>query len=335
MDRTERFYRIELLIRGRGCVGFDALRAELEVSPATLKRDLQYLRDRMDAPIVYDRDLNGYRFAPGIASGGAGAATHELPGVWFSEKELHALLTMHQLIAGLDDGGVLGRHLQPLLDKLHGMLGASSAEAQALMRRVRIVHPARRPVPSRFFEEVGSALLRRRRLSLDYYTRSKRSQSTRIVSPQRLMHYRNTWYLDAWCHASDGLRRFALDAMRAARVLDEKSREVPLKTVEAELDKGYGIFGGDRVHWARLAFDAEAAQWVGQEEWHPRQELQPQPDGGLRMRLPYTDPTELVMDILRHGPHVRVLAPAELAGRVRAQLADALARYPTPDGDDA
>ena len=58
MDRTERFYKIELLIRSRGQVGFEALQAELEVSRATLKRDLQYLRERLDAPIVYDRGDN-------------------------------------------------------------------------------------------------------------------------------------------------------------------------------------------------------------------------------------------------------------------------------------
>src|SRR3954471_3828489 len=136
MDRTERFYRIELLIKSRQGVSFDELLKELEVSPATLKRDLQYLRDRMDAPIVYDRDDNVYRFADGGGGhGAAGRQPHQLPGIWFSEKEIHALLTMHQLIAGLDDGGVLGRDLQPLLDKLHGMLGASAVEARSLMRR--------------------------------------------------------------------------------------------------------------------------------------------------------------------------------------------------------
>ncbi|MGN6527235.1 MAG: helix-turn-helix transcriptional regulator [Burkholderiaceae bacterium] len=333
MDRTERFYRIELLIKRQSGVSFEQLLAELEVSPATLKRDLQYLRDRMDAPIVYARDENVYRFADGAgvttqAAGRTGLVKqHELPGVWFSEKELHALLTMHQLIAGLDDGGVLGRHLQPLLDKLHGMLGASGDEAQALMRRVRIVNPARRPVPSRFFEEAVSAVLSRRRLAITYYTRGKRAQSERVLSPQRLLHYRNTWYLDAWCHASEGLRRFALDAVRAAKVLDEPARDLPLSKVESELDQGYGIFGGVRLRWATLHFTAEAAQWVAQEEWHPQQQLKAQADGSLRMRLPYSDPTELVMDVLRHGPNVRVLAPAELAQQVRSQLERTLAAY--------
>ena len=335
MDRTERFYRIELLIKRQSGVSFEQLLSELEVSPATLKRDLQYLRDRMDAPIVYARDENVYRFADGAAPGADGGAsaragtgkTHELPGVWFSEKELHALLTMHQLIAGLDDGGVLGRHLQPLLDKLHGMLGASGDEAQSLMRRVRIVNPAKRAVTSRWFEEAVSAVLSRRRLLISYYTRSKRSESERVLSPQRLLHYRNTWYLDAWCHASEGLRRFALDAVRSAKVLDEPARDLPMAAVEEALDQGYGIFGGARLQWATLHFSTEAAQWVAQEEWHPQQQLKPQADGSLRMRIPYSDSTELVMDVLRHGPNVRVLSPPELVEQVREQLQQTLAAY--------
>jgi len=339
MDRTERFYRIELLIKRQSGVDFEQLLAELEVSPATLKRDLQYLRDRMDAPIVYDRAENVYRFADAAAVAANGGALarpvagkkHELPGVWFSEKELHALLTMHQLIAGLDDGGVLGRHLQPLLDKLHGMLGASGEEAQALMRRVRIVNPAKRAVASRWFEESVSAVLSRRRLTISYYTRSKRSESERVLSPQRLLHYRNTWYLDAWCHASEGLRRFALDAVRSAKVLDEPARDLPMSEVEEALDRGYGIFGGARLRQATLHFSAEAAQWVAQEEWHPQQQLKAQADGSLRMRIPYSDHTELVMDVLRHGPNVRVLSPPELVEQVRDQLQETLAAYGQPD----
>jgi predicted DNA-binding transcriptional regulator YafY len=338
MDRTERFYRIEMLIRRQSGVSFEQLLDELEVSPATLKRDLQYLRDRMDAPIVYARDENVYRFADGAAVAANGglpakpaARSLELPGVWFSEKELHALLTMHQLIAGLDDGGVLGRHLQPLLDKLHGMLGASADEAQSLMRRVRIVAPAKRAVTSRWFEEAVSAVLSRRRLVISYYTRSKRSESERVLSPQRLLHYRNTWYLDAWCHASEGLRRFALDAVRSAKVLAEPARDLPMSEVEEALDQGYGIVGGARLRWATLHFSAEAAQWVAQEEWHPQQQLKAQADGSLRMRIPYSESTELVMDVLRHGPNVRVIAPAELAYEVRTQLQRTLCAYADAD----
>ena len=336
MDRTERFYKIELLLRSRGCVSFAALREELDVSPATLKRDLQYLRDRLAAPIVYDAFDNGYRFAENGAGAARGAERHELPGLWFSENEIHALLTMHQLLAGLDDDGVLARHLQPLMDKLQGMLGADESAARELMRRVKVIGTARRRVPSRHFELLGGALLQRRRVELRYFKRSDRRESTREVSPQRLVNYRNTWYLDAWCHASEALRRFALDAMRGAVLLDTKARHVPLRELEAELDAGYGIYGGGaKVRWATLVFDADAAQWVANEEWHPQQKarwLEPAPGAAsgerrYELQVPYSEPTELAMDILRHGDSVVVSGDKALASLIATRLRSAAARY--------
>jgi predicted DNA-binding transcriptional regulator YafY len=323
MDRTERFYKIERLLRHRGSVSFETLLEELDVSRATLKRDLQYLRDRLNAPIVYDRDDNGYRFEQGAG------AQHELPGLWFNEKEITALLTMHQLIAGLDDDGVLSRHLQPMMDKLQGMLGADAQESRELMRRVKLISTARRRSPSRYFELLGSALVQRKRIWLRYFKRSDRRESEREVSPQRLVNYRNTWYLDAWCHASDGLRRFALDAVREARLEDSKAKQVALKELEAELDAGYGIYSGagTRVKWAVLVFNAEAAQWVAVEEWHPQQEGRWLDDGRYELRVPYTDPTELAMDILRHGDSVTVAGDKALASLIARRLASAAAQY--------
>ena len=323
MDRTERFYKIELLIRNRGGVGFRALLEELEVSPATLKRDLQYLRDRLDAPIEYDRGDGVYRFASGSA---ARPASHELPGLWFNESEIRALLTMHQLIRGLDAGGVLSRHLQPLLDKLTGMLGANAAEVAQMMKRVRIVGAAARTVPSRQFELAGAALQRRRRLRLRYRTRSRSETSERVVSPQRLVHYRSTWYLDAWCHRTDALRRFALDAVEHAELLDEPARDVAMKSVEAEFDAGYGIFGGRAVGHATLVFDAEPAQWVAHEAWHPHQQGRRLDDGRYELRLPYADATELVMDVLRYAGQVEVRGDAALRSAFDARIAAAAKR---------
>ena len=325
MDRTERFYKIEMLIRSRGSVPFVDLMDELGVSRATLKRDLDYLRERLDAPIVYDRFANGYSMRPDARD--PRQAKHELPGVWFSEREIHALLTMHQLIQGLDEGGVLARHLTPLLDKLHGMLGASDAEAQELMQRVKIMSAARRPVIGRHFELIGNAITQRRRVQMRYYVRSRREETERTVSPQRLVHWRNTWYLDAWCHSSDALRRFALDAVRSASLLEQRAKDVSLKTIEAALDAGYGVFSGAKLQWATLLFTPEAAQWVQHEQWHAKQQTTLHDDGSLTLRLPYSDATELVMDILRHGEQVKVLAPAALVKQVAAQTCAAAAAY--------
>ncbi len=327
-NNTARLYRIETLIRARGHVSFKALLDELEVSPATLKRDLEYLRNRMGAPIEYDRDLNGYRFGSGCEG-----RKHELPGLWFDERELYSLLMAQQLLAGLDSDGLLSRHLQPLLDRIHQLLGSAGggaegeAAAERLIKRVKVVSALRRPVPSRFFERVSAALLARKRLHLRYLTRGRREVSERDVSPQRLVHYRNTWYLEAWCHRVDALRRFALDAIEEATVLDKPARKIAMKRVQAEMDAGYGIYAGDTQRWAVLAFDAQAAQWASREEWHPEQQGRWLEDGRYELRLPYVDDTELVMDLLRQGEQVQVLAPPDLVVALRRRLAAAAALY--------
>jgi predicted DNA-binding transcriptional regulator YafY len=144
------------------------------------------------------------------------------------------------------------------------------------------------------------------------------------------VNYRNTWYLDAWCHASDGLRRFALDAIREADLLEAKAKNVALRELEAELDAGYGIYGGGgaKVKWAMLVFSAEAAQWVANEEWHPQQKARFLADGRYELQVPYSDPTELAMDILRHGDSVIVTGDKTLSAMIGRRLRSAAARYP-------
>lgn len=319
MSKTARVYKIEMLIRNRGHVSFQTLLDELEVSAATLKRDLEYLRDQLGAPIEYDRYVNGYRMASETRG-----TKHELPGLWFDERELYSLLMAHQLLNEIDDQGTLSRHLQPLLDRIHDMLGATDSEAQAIVKRVKIINAARRPVPSKFFELVGEALVKRRRVQMRYLTRGRGEVTEREVSPQRLVHHRNTWYLDAWCHKSDGLRRFALDAIEHAQLLDAKAKDVSAKTLEAEMDAGYGIYAGGKRHWATLSFDAKAAEWVSCEEWHPEQRSRWTDDGCYELQVPFADETELAMDILRHGGHVAVIEPASLRNLVRRRHEDAL-----------
>jgi predicted DNA-binding transcriptional regulator YafY len=319
MTKTARVYKIEMLIRTRGCVSFAALLDELEVSPATLKRDLEYLRDRLGAPIEYDRYQNGYKFGHGYRG-----QRHELPGLWFSERELYGLLMTHQLLSELDGEGLLSRHLQPLLDRVHEMLGTSESEAKAIVKRVKIISAARRPVPTKFFELIGEALIKRRRLKMQYLTRGRGEITEREISTQRLVHYRSTWYTDAWCHRSEGLRRFALDAIEQATLLETRAKDMPLKQVEAEMDGGYGIYAGSNRHWATLVFQPQAAQWVSREEWHPQQVGRWLRDGTYQIEVPYADPTELAMDILRHAGEVRIAADTGTVSEVvRARTAKA------------
>jgi predicted DNA-binding transcriptional regulator YafY len=168
---------------------------------------------------------------------------------------------------------------------------------------------------------VGTALVKRRRLRIVHYVRSRNETIEREVSPQRLVHYRDNWYLDAWCHSRKDIRSFALDAIGDAEIIDKPSRDVSTRQLDTTLGAGYGIFSGAAIEWAQLRFTAERARWVAAEQWHPQQKARYDADGRYHLEIPYANPTELVMDILRHGGAVEVLGPQSLRAAIKNELA--------------
>lgn len=322
MDRTERFYRIDQLLNEHKVVHLDTFLKELGISRATFKRDLEYLRDRLNAPIEWDRDGGGYRFGRADPL----APKFELPGLWFNASEIHALLTMQQLLSTLQPG-LLGPHIQPLQTRLNLLLESGDHSAEEVRQRIRILHVAARKVAPEHFEAISHALLRRQRLRITHYSRGKDQTTEREVSPQRLVYYRDNWYLDAWCHLREGLRSFSVDTIGKAVILDRKAKAVPEKTLQETLDSGYGIFSGKANRTAVLRFTPERARWVAHEQWHPGQKGRFDEDGAYVLEIPYSDDRELVMDILKYGPDVEVITPDPLRQRVGALLLAALARY--------
>ncbi len=325
MDRLERFYKIDQLLKERRVVSFATLQEELGISRASLKRDLEYMRERFNAPIVYDRAANGYRFGEPREG-----PRYELPGLWFSADEAHALLTMQTLLAELQPG-LLEPHVGPLQERLKGILGGEPAWKE-IQARIRVFQPDKRfSKEEKFFSLVATGVLRRLRLWIRHYNRKENRETEREISPQRLVHYRGNWYVDAWCHVREGLRSFAVDAIRAAELRESRAKEIPADELDAHLGSGYGIFAGREVQWARLRFAPEAARWVSAQIWHPRQRAQQEPDGSYVLELPYAADRELVMEILKFGPDVEVLAPEPLRARVAEALSAAARRYQGSD----
>ena len=324
MDRTERFYTIDRLLRSRRKVSLHQLMEELEVSRATVRRDLEYMRDRMAAPIVWDAALRGYCYR---LEATGDDDRYALPGLWFNASEVYALLTMDHLLSSLQPG-LLEPHIEPLRERIRRLLGSGEHPTQEVEKRIRILYMASRQMDTRVFASIANALLARRRLFIVHLNRRSNLHTERVVSPQRLAHYRDNWYLDCWCHLRKGLRSFAVDAIESADLKeDQPAKEVSDSRLEMVLGAGYGIFAGDKTHQAVLRFTPEAARWVASEKWHSQQESTVEPDGSYRLSVPYAKETELVMDILRHGSDVEVLSPTSLRQTVRKRLAATLKQY--------
>ncbi len=321
MDRTERFHLIDQMLCNQRVVTRSQFLEALEISPATFKRDLEYLRDRLAAPIVWDPERRGYHYETGAA-----LEQFQLPGLWFNTSEIQALLSMDALLANLQPG-VLSRHIEPLRSRIRMLLDDGDHSADEIARRIRVVPFAAKAYSSEFFQDLCQSLLTRRRVDMTYYSRPADSSSDRRVSPQRLIYYRDNWYLDAWCHLRKGLRSFAIDAITALQMTAEPAKEVDDAELNRELESGYGIFSGAATHMARLRFKPEIARWVSRETWHPQQVSEYDDDGFYLLSVPYSMDTELIMEILKYADEVEVLEPLQLRTRVAQRVAATQALY--------
>ncbi|MEM7564990.1 MAG: WYL domain-containing protein, partial [Pseudomonadota bacterium] len=305
MDRTERFHLIDQMLCNHRVVTRAQFIDALEVSPATFKRDLEYLRDRLAAPIVWDFELRGYRY-----ESSADGAAFQLPGLWFNTSEIQALLSMDALLENLQPG-VLSSHIEPLRSRIRMLLDKGDHSVDEISRRIRIVPLAAKAYRSEHFQNLCQALLTRKCVDMRYYSRPADSTTDRRVSPQRLIYYRDNWYLDAWCHLREGLRSFSLDAIQQLSTSTDAAIEIDDEQLNRELESGYGIFSGSDTHRANLRFAPEIARWVSRETWHQDQVGEYDEAGFYRLQVPYSQDTELVMDILKYGADVEVLEPPQ------------------------
>ncbi|MBS0589679.1 MAG: YafY family transcriptional regulator [Proteobacteria bacterium] len=315
MDRYERILSLHRILKAsRYPVTLSHLLGELDCSRATAYRDIAFLRDALGAPIESEGEA-AFRYA--IAE----ADRFELPGLWLTSEELQALLALNELV-GRTGPGVLASALAPFrsrIDKLLGQRADGAARAMPL-ERIRVIGSGTRKIDEATFRHVASAVLERRRLKFRYRARSTDQATQRDVSPQRLTHYRDNWYLDAWDESRDALRSFAVDRIGDARVLDAIAVDHDEEGLNKHLASSYGIFSGAPKNLATVRFSAHAARWVADEHWHSQQQGAWLDDGRYELKLPYSNSKELLMDVLKYGPDAEVVAPPSLREEMKILL---------------
>jgi predicted DNA-binding transcriptional regulator YafY len=328
VDKFDRIYDLHKILRDRRTpISRADLRARLgKCSEPTVYRLIRLLKDQLNAPIEWHEELQGYYYRRDTEGG-----TYELPGLWFNARELQALIVFDRLLESLEPG-LLGEHLAPLTRRIQDLLEHKRLGLGEAARRIRVLGMASRPA-GEWFHVLAGATLQRRKLHMAYHGRNRDQVTERLVSPQRLVHYRDNWYLDGWCHLRKGLRSFAVDRVKNATELEEMADTRSDEELDEHFASSYGIFAGKANKTAILRFTPERARWVADERWHPEQVGQFLTDGRYELRIPYRDDRELVMDILKHGPDVEVVAPDTLREAVARSLRAALSRY--DDKDDA
>lgn len=321
MDRIDRIKRLdEILAHRRMPVPMPTLCDELQCGERTVHRVIADLRDRFGMPVEH-ADGRGY-----YLDTAAQDSPQRLPDLWFTAEELEALLILDRHLEGMEPG-LLADRLSPVRRRIEGLLADRRPGLAGLAERVRFIAIGRRRGMPQHFAAIAEALIQRRVLAITYHARADDRVTDREIDPQRLVHYRDTWYLDAWCRTAEGLRTFSIDRIRALGDTGEPARDLAAEELDRHFATGYGIFAGEPTDTAVLRFTPKGARWAAAVEWHPAQEERWLEDGGYELRIPYSSEEELIRDVLAYGPEACVVAPEELRRAIGQRLARAAAQY--------
>lgn len=327
---------IDRLLTERKIVTFEELTAVLKASAPTVKRDLRFMREVLGAPIVYSRVMGGYSYDPGSKNKMRANGTLPASGMgrktWYSPQELYVLVKTSNLLTELakDDTSAIYQDLEPLRARVLSVMNVGGTLPSQFMPYIKIIDESSEGLHGEpdTFASVGAALSSHRRLQILYENRSRQDSksSIREISPLRLVHYRNRWYVDAYCHTASEFRTFAIENIRRAEILTKRAQSFRPKEIADNLDASYGIFRGKDLKEAVLLFDREVASYIRRQVWHPKQRMVSQ-GNSVRVTIPYSNPTELVGEIMRWGKHVSVVSPDDLRKKVHEALQETLQQY--------
>lgn len=306
----ERYY----WFHNRICAGHypnaNNLAERFEISPKTAHRTIDFMRDRLGAPLEYDPSRRGYHYTD---------RSFSLPAFQVAQEELVSILLARNLLSE-SAGGLISESIQSFGRKLMAVMGQIGYSGEKLRHAFSAVWNGHSPSPAATFRIVTSALLGERIMSCRYLSPVEGEETERMIAPHHLQHYMGSWVLIGWCRLREDWRKFYLSRMIDPLLTDEKFEPRPREEWEPLIQESFGIFQGKEPVPVILQFNAFRAPWIREQVWHPDQRIEELPGGGLRLTLPVSDFREIRMKVLQFGADAEVIEPEELRRDIGAEI---------------
>ncbi|MEN6437085.1 MAG: WYL domain-containing transcriptional regulator [Syntrophobacter sp.] len=314
--QVERFYWFDDRLKQSRFPNAFHLAEQFEISHKTAQRDIRNLRDRMGAPIAYDRSRKGYYYTEQF----------ELSRLPATQEEVLALLIARRLLSSTA-GGFVGRAFQEFGRKLHETAAALGIDNARMEEAFSSSWHGHSPAQDHVFRNIVAALVECRMAEIDYHSPDSDANTVRIIEPHHLQHYMGSWVLVAYCRLRADWRKFYLSRIDGLKTLSGTFDPRPPEQWTHLLDEAFGIFQGGASILVTLRFSPFRTRWVREQIWHPAQEIRPTPDGGITLSFPVTDFREVRMMILQFGADVEVLAPEALRDEIGREVARMAGMY--------
>lgn len=310
MDKQDKLYKLHsIFIQARGAFRTKQyLLNELECSESTLKRRLNDLRDNQKMPLEYNRQHHGWYYRQG--------EVFELPGLWFNQQELYALLVLEQLLENID-AGLVSEQLSIAKERIKTLLESKFGQEENISNKLRLINVFHRTFDETIFKEIAKATFDEQQIEIDFINRQTQQKTTRIISPQRIVHYKDTWYLDCYCHLRQETRTFSIDGISRVKQCHQAAKIINPKLIDRNTQGTYGIFSGQATETAIIHFLPPVSYWIAKETWHPDQQGKWLDNEIYELKIPYLNDKELLADILRYADKVIIQSPESLRNSIK------------------
>jgi len=288
------------------------------VSRSTVKRDLRYMRDRLNMPIEWDNAKKTFYFSEPFDA---------LPAFILGPQEALTLALAGRMCDAVY-GSMFGTRLDEILRRIAPLLGSAVTFAVDSLAHVHAPPPDGAVDDFEHFLPLLEAIIARRVLRLRYTKPECDSAEIRVVHPRKLVRRPDQrWTLVAHDTARGGLRTFVLGRIDSVETTGRPYRPDATIDVDAYVRQSMGAFASTEEHDVRLALDTHAAYYARERPWHGSQRLTERADGRVEMTLRVNHLADVHNAVLRWGDHVEVLEPSNLRADVIAALDAARARY--------
>ncbi len=306
----ERYYWFDSQVRENLFPNAKNLAEYFEISSKTAQRNIDFMRDRLKAPLEYNPGKKGYLYTDDSFS---------LPPLHVSQEELVSILIARDLLSNSAEG-FISRTIQSFGRKLFSAMGGIGFSGDKLRHAFSAIWNGHSPAQADIFKTVVEALLGNRLLACSYRSPGTGQTTDRKIEPYHLQHYMGSWVLIGWCHLRWNWRKFFLSRMSETFLTDETFEPRSKEDWEPLIHSSFGIFQGGKEIPITLRFNPFRARWIKEQMWHPSQVMTELSDGCLDLSFPVADFREVKLKILQFGADVEVIEPEELREEVKNEI---------------
>jgi predicted DNA-binding transcriptional regulator YafY len=308
----ERFIWFDHKVKSKKYPNATSLSGQFEISIKTAQRDIEFMRDRLNCPLVYDKSRKGYFYE---------GETFSLPLIYLSSEELSSLLIARKFLQDISER-YIGDEISSVVQKITAILQKHMADGNMIDDALSFQLIEHSPTPEAVFKSVLEGCLKRRSLTFTYSSPAYDEINMRTVDPYHLLNYMGTWHLIAYCHMRRDIRNFVFNRMNNLAILDQTFTIPGSFNIKEHLQSAFGIYKGKSIREVTLRFSPLKSRWVAGQIWHTDQKVKFLKDGSLELTFPVASFAEIKMEILKHGAGVKVIKPKALRDIIKKEAKD-------------